>query len=108
MSSAFTTQLRTRRAAIILAEPGEGVITFRVEMAELWDAIRVSAPTSAVVSEVKERVVAAAFGADAYAHEFVLKLRGWEILDENGTLAECGIAEGSILLLGYRRRRPVR
>jgi len=38
----------------------------------------------------------------------VLKLRGWEILDENASLAEAGVVDGSILLMTYRRRRPVR
>ena len=40
--------------------------------------------------------------------DFVVKLRGWEILDEAASLADAGVIDGSILLLTYRRRRAVR
>ena len=40
--------------------------------------------------------------------DFVVKLRGWEILDEGASLADAGVIDGSILLLTFRRRRPVR
>ena len=40
--------------------------------------------------------------------DFVVKLRGWEILDEAASLADAGVIDGSILLLTFRRRRPVR
>ena len=38
---------------------------------------------------------------------FVLKLRGFEVLDEEGTLERVGAEDGSIFLLTHRRRRPV-
>ena len=40
--------------------------------------------------------------------DFIVKLRGWEILDETQSLADVGVIDGSILLLTFRRRRPVR
>jgi hypothetical protein len=40
--------------------------------------------------------------------EFVMKLRGWEVLDESASLTDAGAIDGSIFLLTYRRRRPVR
>ena len=40
--------------------------------------------------------------------DFVVKLRGWEILDEAASLADAGVIDGSILLMTHRRRRPVR
>ena len=46
-------------------------------------------------------------GAD-FHDEFGMKLAGWEVLDENVSLAEAGAVDGSIFLLTNRRRRPVR
>lgn len=108
MSASFVAQLRSTRRPIALAEPGPGTITLRVEVAELWDTVRVMARPNTRVAELKERVLAELFPNNEYADDFVLKFRGWEVLDEHGTLAECGVGDGSILLLGYRRRRPVR
>jgi hypothetical protein len=39
---------------------------------------------------------------------FVMKLRGFEVLDESESLTKVGAVDGSIFLLTYRRRRPVR
>ena len=108
MSAPFVSQLRAARAPINLAEPGQGALTIRVEASELWDTVRVVAPPEISVAEVKQRVVAELFANHPYPGDFVVKFRGWEILDENASLKDCGIVNGSILLLGYRRRRPVR
>jgi hypothetical protein len=108
MSASFVAQLRATRKPINLAEPGAGTITLRVEVAELWDAVRVIARPDTPMIDLKRRVVAELFPNHQHVEDFVLKFRGWEILDENATLAECGVVDGSILLLGYRRRRPVR
>ena len=45
---------------------------------------------------------------DAAPEEMVVKLRGWEILDEMASLADSGVVDGSILVMMFRRRRPVR
>lgn len=108
MSSALVDQLRVNRAPIILAQPGAGAITLRVQAAALWDAVRVVARPDATVAEVKQRVVAEFFPGDEYVDDFVLKIRGWEMLDERLPLSGAGVQDGSILLLAYRRRRPVR
>ena len=50
----------------------------------------------------------ALLGAKANPGDFVLKLRGFEVLNEEVSLAEAGAVEGSIFLVTYRRRRPVR
>jgi hypothetical protein len=39
---------------------------------------------------------------------WVIKLGGFEVLDESASLAEAGAVDGSIFLLTGRRRRPVR
>jgi len=87
---------------------GPNAITIRVEAADLWETVRVTALPGTPVADVKERVVAELFPAGEMAGDFVAKLSGWEILDARATLADAGAVDGSILLLHYRRRRPVR
>lgn len=108
MSAPFVTQLRTSREPLMLAGAGGDTLTIRVEASDIWDAVRVEVSSATNVAELKERVVGALFQNDPYAERFVLKLRGWEVLDERQSVAEAGILDGSILLLAYRRRRPVR
>ena len=105
----FVSQLRTRGAPILLAPEGTaGTITIRVEMPEVWDVRAiVASPTDPVIS-VKQRALAELFPRAASHEDFIVKLRGWEILDEHATLADAGVLNGSILLLTHRRRRPVR
>ena len=40
--------------------------------------------------------------------DFVMKLRGFEVLDESAPLTVAGARDGSTFLLTYRFRRPVR
>ncbi|HJQ22252.1 MAG TPA: ubiquitin-like domain-containing protein [Gemmatimonadaceae bacterium] len=108
MSVRFATQLRSNGPALELDRPGPGTITFRVEAADLWDAARVLARPERPVAEVKARALEYFFPDQQYPTDFVLKFRGWEILDDNAMLADVGITDGSILLLAVRRRRPVR
>ena len=103
----FTTQLRAGGAPLMLAS-GVGTIAFRVEAAELWDAVRVVAKPDTPIAEVKRRVLAELLPQADFDADYVLKLRGWEILDHAGTLTESGVEDGSILLLAHRRRRIVR
>jgi hypothetical protein len=107
MTPPFVTTLRSRRSTIQLAPAGVDAITIRVEMPEVWDvvAIRV-APTEPVVT-VKVASLEALFPEAQLHTDFVVKLRGWEILDEAASLADAGVLDGSILLLTYRRRRAV-
>ena len=108
MSAALVGELRSRRAPIALAQEGAGSITMRVQVAEMWDAVRVVARPDAIVGEVKQKVVAEFFPGHQFTDDFVLKLRGWEMLDESQSLAKAGVVDGAIVLLAYRRRRPVR
>lgn len=101
------TTLRARGSTIRIAPDGASAITIRVEMAEVWDVVRIAASPSQPVIEVKTAALHAMY-PEAAPDEMVIKLRGWEILDETASLADAGIVDGSILLLGFRRRRPVR
>jgi len=105
----FTTQLRSRPEGIRLGTGNEPVITLRVQIPEVWDTIRVDAPADTAVSVVKERALQALMPDEAVNHaDFVMKLAGWEVLDEQVALSEAGARNGSIFLLTSRRRRPVR
>ncbi|MCC6318805.1 MAG: hypothetical protein IT361_14080 [Gemmatimonadaceae bacterium] len=108
MSAPFTTTLRSRPGAIRLGTGTEPLITLRVQVPEVWDTIRVEAPADTPVSVVKERALEVLVPAAEYADDYVMKLAGWEILDENTSLAAAGVVAGSILLLTSRHRRPVR
>ena len=68
----------------------------------------VEATPSAPVSELKRAAVTALLGAKASPADMVLKLRGFEVLNEDVSLADAGAIDGSIFLVAYRRRRPVR
>lgn len=107
MSAPFTSQLRASRPAIDLAEAEAGAITFRVQAAELWDSVRVVARPETPVAEVKRRVVSEFF-PNEHVEDFVLKLHGWEMLDEREPLTSAGVQNGSAILLSFRRRRAVR
>jgi hypothetical protein len=108
MTTPFVTTLRSRPSTILLAPAGVEAITIRVEMPEVWDVVAVAVAPSEPVVVVKQRALDALFPEAQLHADFVVKLRGWEILDENVSLADAGVVDGSILLLTHRRRRPVR
>lgn len=103
----FVAELRTRDGALRIGS-GTPTITVRVEAAEVWDAVVVEAGPSAHVAELKRAALTALLGARSNPDDFVLKLRGFEVLNEDVSLADAGAIDGSIFLVGYRRRRPVR
>jgi hypothetical protein len=108
MSAPFVTQLRSRGDVIQMAPAGAASITVRVEMPEVWDTVRVAVTPAEPVLGLKLRALAALFPSREPPEEFVMKLRGFEVLDENQSLATVGAVDGSIFLLTYRRRRAVR
>lgn len=104
----FVTGLRSRTGTIDFARAGEPSITIRVEMPDVWDVVRAKASPNEPVVTIK-RAALDAFGVEAgMPEEFVMKLRGWEVLDESASLTDAGAIDGSIFLLTSRRRRPVR
>ena len=108
MSAPFVTGLRARQGTIRLAPEGVPTITIRVEMPEVWDVVRIACEPTQSVLAVKVAALEALFPEAEMHEDFVLKLRGWEILDESAPLGEAGVVDGSILLLTHRRRRAVR
>lgn len=108
MSAPFVTTLRTAGEPIRIGE-SSSPFHLRVQVADLWDSIRVEADGSQPVSAVTNAALAEFYpdgGVDP--DELVVRLHGFEILDEEKSLVESGVRDGSILLLVSRRRRPVR
>lgn len=107
MTTPFVAGLRARPEHVRLGRVDEHSLTVRVEIPELWDVVRIDVPPEESALAVKVAALAALDpGADHRA--YVLKLRGWEVLDEHESLARLGVVNGSIFLLTHRRRRPVR
>jgi hypothetical protein len=86
---------------------GAGALTVRVEVPERWDVALIEAAPDTSVRDVKVAALRDVSPGDDVA-EYVIKLRGFEVLDESVTLAGAGARNGSIFLLTHRRRRPVR
>ena len=108
MSAPFVAELRSRRTPVRIAPPDVPTITIRVEMPELWDVIKVVCEPTQPVLAIKVAALEALYPEAEMHEDFVLKLRGWEILDETRSLADVGVVDGSILLVTFLRRRPVR
>jgi hypothetical protein len=108
MTTPFVASLRTRREMVRLGAADAPTITIRVQLAEAWDAVRIDAPPSEPVLAVKVAALAALGPETEFHEDYVMKLRGFEVLDEQASLSEVGASNGSIFLLAFRRRRPVR
>jgi hypothetical protein len=108
MTSPFVSQLRTRGDVLQLSPAGGHAITVRVEMPEVWDTVRASVSPSTAVAVLKRAALDALDPQGDAPDAFVMKLRGFEVLDEGESLTKVGALDGSIFLLTHRRRRPVR
>lgn len=102
----FVASLRARPNTLRVAGGGDWMV--RVQALEVWDTVRLETSPSATVREVKEQALAALMPDAAHPGEFMTKLNGAEVLDENMSLADAGVLNGSTLLVHYRRRQPVR
>lgn len=107
-ANAVVASLRVRPGTIRLWQDRQPYITIRVEMPEVWDTVRIEAPSTAAVLTVKTQALAALYPEGADAGELVMKLNGFEVRDEGVSLADAGATDGSIFLLTFRRRRPVK
>ena len=83
-------------------------MNLRVQLLERWDRIALDVKPDTPVATLK-RDALGSFGLAAVPPaEFVVKLRGWDVLGEQASIAESGARDGSTFLITYRRRRPVR
>lgn len=107
MTAPFVTRLRAPRTAIVLGAASNATLHLRAQVLEAWDAVRVDANPEATIRELKLRALEELYPHGYPADEFVVKLHGFEVLDENVSLARAGAVNGSIFLIADRRRRPV-
>ncbi|HUF28972.1 MAG TPA: hypothetical protein VMM18_18465 [Gemmatimonadaceae bacterium] len=108
MSASFVTQLRVSRPPLVVGEPGRPAIRLRVQVPEVWDLVRIDVPAGQPVRTIKLLALEVLRPGEEQPAEYVMKLGGWEILDEQASLGEVGAVDGSTFLLTSRRRRPVR
>ena len=108
MTTPFVAQLRSRPGVVSIGTNGQPRISLRVQMPEVWDVVRIETPASESVGAVKAEALAALLPNGEPPDAFVLKLNGYEVLDESVSVADSGATNGSTFLLTYRRRRPVR
>ena len=106
MSAEFVGSIRAQPTTL-RADP-EGGWMIRVEISDVWDVVRIEAAPTTPVRVVKAMAVSHLVSDADSADEFVTKLNGVEILDEDQPLAAVGAENGSTFLVAYRRRRPVR
>jgi hypothetical protein len=104
----FVAGLRVRRDIVSIGGSAPDRISVRVEMPEVWDTVRVETSSSTPVSELKRRALEELYPDALPSEDVMLKLRGFEVLDERASLKEAGAVDGSIFLMTFRRRRPVR
>jgi hypothetical protein len=106
----WVSRLRARGGTLVVGDAAEGSArwTVRVEVPEVWDTVRVSVPPGEPLLAVKVMALAALMPDAAFHDDFVVKLHGAEVRDENAPVSAAGARDGSIFVLTARRRRPVR
>jgi hypothetical protein len=107
LSSSFVDSLRTRGKPLTLGAPAANPLRVRAQVLEAWDAIRIDADPSASVRSLKELALRELYPENIPETEFVVKLNGFEVLDEEIPLSASGARDGSTFLITDRRRRPV-
>jgi len=103
----FVGSLRTRGEPLRLGSQTGNPMKVRAQVLEAWDAIRIDADPSASVRSLKQLALRELYPENIPDEEFVVKLNGFEILDEDAPLSATGARNGSTFLVTDRRRRPV-
>ena len=103
----FVSSLRVQGEALILGSAGGDTLNLRAQVLEAWDAIRINADPLASVRSLKELALKELYPGARRADEYVVKLHGFEILDEDAPISSTAAKNGSIFLITDRRRRPV-
>ncbi len=103
----FVSVLRTRGEPAKLGSQSGLVLHLRAQVLEAWDAIRIDADPSATVRDLKHLALKELYPDVRHEDEYVVKLNGFEILDEDAPIAATAATNGSTFLITDRRRRPV-
>ncbi len=108
MTERFVNNIRTRATAIrLVGSNASPEWTVRVQGAEVLDAVKLIVSPDTPVRDVKQAAMAELLPDVDAIELYVVKLRGIEIHDESESLKDAGAADGSILLVMSRKRRPV-
>jgi hypothetical protein len=108
VSTPFVTSLRARPGTVTIGTPDASAITIRVQLAEAWDAVRVVVSPAESVAVVKARALEALDPGALPLEGYIVTYRGFEVLDDEVSLATAGVVNGATLFIAYRHRRPVR
>ena len=105
----FVNTLRTRGQPVKLGAQGSGrdVIQVRAQVLEAWDAITIDADPAASVRSLKQLALRELYPESKREEDFMVKLHGYEILDEDAPISNTSARNGSTFLVTDRRRRPV-
>ncbi|MFL5477432.1 MAG: hypothetical protein ACJ79J_10810 [Gemmatimonadaceae bacterium] len=106
-TSPFVNAIRAQPTALTLGSGTGPAISLRAQVLEAWDAIRVDADPSASVKSLKELALRELYPNVWPNDDYVVKLNGFEILDENAPISSTAARDGSTFLITDRRRRPV-
>jgi hypothetical protein len=82
-------------------------LRLRVTVQDAWDEVPLDLPSAASLAELK-RAALEATKVNRNPDEYVLKFRGFELLDESRSLADAGLVPNGAVIVLPRRRRPVR
>jgi len=103
----FVTSLRVQGKPLKLGSGAGPVLQLRAQVLEAWDAIAIDADATASVKSLKELALKVLYPDGRDPGEYVVKLHGFEILDEAAPISSTVAKNGSIFLITDRRRRPV-
>ena len=103
----FVSGLRTQGQPLRLGSPSPRDLHLRAQVLEAWDVVRIDADPGASVKSLKELALRELAPDVTLIDEYVVKLHGWEILDESVPISATPAKNGSIFLITDRRRRPV-
>ena len=103
----FVNGLRTQGQAFKLGASTGPILQLRAQVLEAWDAIRIDADPSASVKSLKQMALRELYPDSRHEREYVVKLHGFEVLDEDAPISSTAAKNGSIFLITDRRRRPV-
>ena len=103
----FVSGLRTQGKVYKLGSGSGPVLQLRAQVLEAWDAIRIDTDPSASVKSLKSLALKELYPDVQNDDQYVVKLHGWEILDEEAPISSTEAKNGSIFLITDRRRRPV-
>jgi hypothetical protein len=82
-------------------------LRLRVTVQDTWDEVPLDLPPAASLAELK-RAALEATRVNRDPDEYVLKFRGFELLDESRSLADAGLVPNGAVIVLPRRRRAVR